>query len=77
MTTDDEPLYQMYTADILQRQKTASLGRKTKTAEYLDTLTTGMAKAMRMLWSQLPEVRLLLLRPIQGVSSRNSRCCGI
>lgn len=53
-----EPLYQVYTARTLQRDRT--LSRKKTIAGHnesvLEDITKGTLRNMRMLWCEIPEV---------------------
>ncbi|XP_046850835.1 rho guanine nucleotide exchange factor 26-like isoform X2 [Xenia sp. Carnegie-2017] len=55
---EGEPLYQVYQAVALKKERTLSLKRpKRKSSEQTYTLGHGTLRGGKMLWSQLPDVR--------------------
>lgn len=56
-----EPLYQIYAARTLQKDRTLSRKRTSsdqQTESFIDDLTKGTLRNMRMLWCEIPEVTL-------------------
>lgn len=58
-----EPLYQIYAARTLQKDRTLSRKRTSsdqQTESFIDDLTKGTLRNMRMLWCEIPEVTYLV-----------------
>ena len=73
-----EPLYQIYQANVLQKERTLSLKRRKKssysepspTLSGNSTLKSGTLRGGKMLWCQLPEVGTWVFR-IEGTNNVN------